>query len=295
VALEAPRTTHTWRVVFGCGLLLWVVSTVTLVVTDDEIVLPSVVISGSFLVPVTAIFWLVDHRHRTELHPRRLLVAFFLAGVLGMLAAAALETWLLPERELPNLWVGFIEEAAKAIGLVAVARGLPQYTVRDGVLLGATVGLGFGAFESAGYTLTYGLQSGALSVHALISEEVLRAVIAPFGHGVWTGLVGAALFAGARGGRLRLTGGVVAAYVTASLLHALWDGAAIAATVVTVLATGDEFEREALRAWDFPSPSSLDAHLLYGAVQWGMMIVVAIAGLALVRRRWRAAAPAPDG
>jgi len=293
VALDATRATHAWRAVFACGLLLWIASTVTLVLTGDEIVLPSVVIFGSFLVPVTAIFWLMDHRHHTALDPRRLLVAFFVAGVLGMLAAAALETWLVPERDLPNLWVGFIEEAVKAIGLVLVARGLPSYAVRDGVLLGVTVGLGFGAFESSGYALTYGLRGGDVSVHALISEEMLRAVIAPFCHGVWTGLVGAALFAGARDGRLRLTAGVVVAYVTASLLHALWDGAGTAATVVTVLVTGDDIEREALRAWDLPAPVALESHWVWGAVDWGLMAVVAIVGVALVRRRWRQAAPAP--
>ena len=67
-----------------------------------------------------------------------------------------LEVWLLPSRLLPNLWVGLIEEGVKAIGVVVLARGLHRYTVRDGILLGTVVGLGFGAFESSGYALSYG-------------------------------------------------------------------------------------------------------------------------------------------
>ncbi len=57
------------------------------------------------------------------------------------------------------------------------------------------VGLGFGAFEASGYTLTYGLHNGEISLHSMISEELLREVIAPFCHGIWTGLLGAAIFA----------------------------------------------------------------------------------------------------
>ena len=140
-------------------------------------------------------FWVVEHGHHTTLTPARLMVAFFVAGVLGLLASAALEIWLVPSRMLPNLWVGLIEEAVKAVGLLLVGRGLARYRVRDGIILGATVGLGFGAFEAAGYSLSYSVQSGAFSARDLVSEELLRAVIAPFGHGVWTALVGAAAFA----------------------------------------------------------------------------------------------------
>lgn len=44
----------------------------------------------------------------------------------------------MPSRTLPNLWVGLIEEAVKATGLLLVGRGLARYRVRDGIILGAT-------------------------------------------------------------------------------------------------------------------------------------------------------------
>lgn len=283
------RPPHTWRTVLLAGLALWGVSTLTLAATEDLILLPAVVLLGSFLVPVACVFWLLDHGHHTTLSPARLLSAFFGAGVLGLMAAAALETWLLPSRLMPNLWVGLIEEAVKLMGLVAIAWSLPSYRVRDGLILGATVGLGFASFESAGYTLDAGFSGGdGFSARDLVSEELLRAAIAPVGHGVWTGLVGAALFAGSHG-RPRIDLMVVAAFLTASALHALWDASSNAAVVVCVLVAGDATLRDALRSGTVPAPTAIDQQLLLGAIQWTFMGMVAGAGLWLFRRAWRAA------
>lgn len=263
----AVRRGPAWRTVFVVGLLLWVATTLTLVATDDDILVPASVLFGSFLVPVTCVFWVVEHGHHTTLTPARLMVAFFVAGVLGLLASAALEIWLVPSRVLPNLWVGLIEEAVKGVGLLLVARGLARYRVRDGIILGATVGLGFGAFEAAGYSLSYSVQSGAFSARDLVSEELLRAVIAPFGHGVWTALVGAAAFATAarHGNRPAWSWSIPFAYVLAVLLHAAWDASSNAASALV----------------------DADAVMLVGALQWLFMFVVAAIGVWLVRRRWR--------
>lgn len=287
----ADRRLHTWRTVLLAGLALWAVSTITLVATEDLILLPAVVMLGSFLVPVACVFWLLDHGHHTTLSPARLLSGFFVAGVLGLMAAAALETWLLPERLMPNLWVGLIEEAVKTVGLVAVAWSLPAYRVRDGLILGATVGLGFASFESAGYTLDAGFSSGnGFSASDLVSEELLRAAIAPVGHGVWTGLVGAALFGCSRGrARPRIDLVVLVTFLMASGLHALWDASSNAAVVVCVLLSGDATLRETLRDGTVPAPTAIPQQLLLGAVQWLFMGLVAVVGLWLFRRAWRAA------
>lgn len=273
-----------WRGVFVCGLLLWLASIGALVLTDDDILLPSVVLLGSFLTPVTVIFWFVERGGVTALTPRRLLAAFFVAGVAGLLVAAVLETWLLPDRLLPNVWIGLIEEALKGFGVWVLARGLREYTVRDGVLLGTTVGLGFGAFEAAGYTLSWGMDAaGGFDLSDMLAEEVLRIAVAPFCHGVWTGLFGGVLFA-CRG---RLTGRVLGAYLAAASLHALWDGSSTAGIVVTVLASGTRTQRSDLSNGNLPMPSTLDPQWLYGGVQWGVMIAVAVLGVLVLRQRWR--------
>jgi protease PrsW len=277
-----------WRHVLAFGATAWIASCVLFYVTDDEILLPSVILFGSFLVPVTAVFWLLEHRQATDLAPDRLLLAFFVAGVLGMLAAGSLETWLLPSRVLPNLWVGIIEEGAKGIALVLVARGLPRFRMRDGFILGGTVGFGFAAFETSGYALSSAITPEGVSLKDLVSIEVLRAVLAPLGHGLWTGLLGAALFGAARGGRLRISVGVVTTYLLVVALHALWDSASTLGTVVTVLVDGSDAERDLLAPGNIPDPSILDSQVLFGVVQWTVTAIVSIVGVVVWRRRWRA-------
>ena len=279
--------TRNWLLVLVWGFGLWAASTLALVVTEDDILLPSVVLIGSFFVPVAVVFWFLERDAETELSPRRLLVAFFVAGVLGLLAAATLEVWFLPSRLLPNLWVGLIEEAVKAIGVIALARGLSRYTVNDGILLGVVVGLGFGAFESSGYTLSYGFGGDGFSLSSLISEELLRAVIAPFCHGLWTEIFGAALFGAARDGHLRITLGVVGVYFGAAALHALWDASSTA---------GDRRHGARPTATRSSATRSLRGHCrsrprstrngCTASVQWAVMIVVAVVGVLLIRARW---------
>ena len=105
------------------------------------------------------------------------------------------------------------EEAVKLGALVFIAHRLPWRHARDGFVLGAAVGLGFAAFETAGYAVNALLTVRGLSVTALVETEPLRSVLAPFGHGLWTAILGGVLFGGARRGRLRYTGAVLWTYL----------------------------------------------------------------------------------
>ena len=53
----APR----WWVVFISGLALWIASIVVTSITRNLNMIPTVVLLGSFLVPITAVVWYVDH------------------------------------------------------------------------------------------------------------------------------------------------------------------------------------------------------------------------------------------
>jgi hypothetical protein len=78
--------------------------------------------------------------------------------------------------------------------------------MRDGIVLGVSVGLGFAAFESAGYAFNALFTSNGLSLLDVVETEVLRGILTPIGHGVWTGILGGTLFAAAAGyGKLRVT------------------------------------------------------------------------------------------
>ena len=220
----APR----WWAVFLVGLALWGAAIGSVFVTGDLIVLPTVFLLGSFLVPVTAVVWYLDHNPDPALSPQRIVTAFLIAGVLGLLAAAFLEYWLVYGPGLRgNLKVGLIEEFVKGVAIVALALGLRSYTTRAGIVLGATVGFGFAALESSGYALAALLvvqgQHLTLSFSDVVITELARGVLAPFGHGLWSAILGGVIFHAARNGHLRPTVSVLIAYLGVSLLHGAFD------------------------------------------------------------------------
>jgi RsiW-degrading membrane proteinase PrsW (M82 family) len=94
--------------------------------------------------------------------------------------------------------VGLIEEAVKLAALALLTRHLLHKSARDGLVLGASVGFGFAAFESAGYALTAMITAHGLSLMDLVSTELLRGLLAPFGHGLWTAILGGVLFSPCR-------------------------------------------------------------------------------------------------
>src|SRR5260370_32859282 len=119
--LTAERWAPPWWAVFLIGLVLWAATFVVARMTRNVILLPTIVLLGSFLVPVTAVIWYLDHDPSPALSPRRILVAFIIAGTFGVLGASLLEYWLRSAGILGALEVGLIEEAVKPIFIVVVA------------------------------------------------------------------------------------------------------------------------------------------------------------------------------
>src|SRR3989449_2655299 len=216
-----------WWSVLIIGLLLWVAAIAVTLVTGNVITLPTIVLIGSFLVPITGVVWYLDHDPSPALSPRRIIAAFIIAGTLGVLAASLLEYYLVGTEALANLEVGLIEELVKTLLVVAVAWGIHTYHTRDGMVLGAAVGFGFAALESSGYALASLFvvqgQQLFLSLPSVLATELARGVLAPFGHGLWSAILGGVIFHAARNGRLRLTWGVLVAYIGVSILHGAFD------------------------------------------------------------------------
>jgi RsiW-degrading membrane proteinase PrsW (M82 family) len=240
--VTSSRWAPPWWAVFLIGFALWVATAGAVLLTGDPILLPTVILVGSFLVPVTAVVWYLDHDPSPALGPRRILAAFIIAGVVGVLGASLLEAALLEAGFQSNLAVGFVEELVKGVLIAFVAWGIHRFTVRDGMVLGAAVGFGFAALESSGYAfvalfVVHGHQI-SLSFTSLLTTELVRGVLAPFGHGLWSAFLGGAIFAAAaRRGHLRVSWTVVGAYVLVSLLHAAFDSISgiVGYVVVTIV------------------------------------------------------------
>ncbi|QBD75125.1 PrsW family intramembrane metalloprotease [Ktedonosporobacter rubrisoli] len=225
------RRQRSWLRVLLIGIILFVITTLILSVTGNPNLYPTVILIGNFLVPVVFVAFLYDHRHLSALDPVTVASSFVLGGILGVLGASVLEAFLLPVPSNPNaglplstaFLVGLIEEGCKIAAVAFLARRTPHTSEMDGLLLGGAVGMGFAALESTGYAFTVFLASGG-HVSVSIIETVIRGLIAPFGHGTWTGILGAVLFQQSTKQHFRITRLVLLTYLFVSLLHGLWDG-----------------------------------------------------------------------
>jgi protease PrsW len=290
-----------WGRIFLGGLALWVATVVVTFATRNPNLVPTVILVGSFLVPVTFVAYAFQ-RADEVVSAQRIFTAFVYGGVLGILGASLLEAEFLKQ---PNAgaygYVGLIEEAVKLAALWLIARHLPRYTMRDGMVLGAAVGFGFAALESAGYAFNALFTTNGLSLMNLVETELLRGILAPVGHGLWTAILGGALFAtAARHGRPRLTGSVIGWYLVVAILHGLWDSSRSIAVYLTLLLTGTQIQWLMIQFGRVPVPTETQLHL-FTALNWTLLVIDALAGLLILRRRWRRATalspvaePAPE-
>src|SRR4051812_21974729 len=129
----------------------------------------------------------------------------------------------------------------------------------------------------------------ALSLGSLVSTEVLRGILAPVGHGLWTAILGGVLFAGSRNGRLRITVGLIGTYVLVAILHGLWDSMGMIAAVLTAIYVAVPTVGGIWFGIDLPP--ALEAALIGFAFYVGGLAVLSLIGLGLLRRRWKEASP----
>ncbi|MEU3751734.1 PrsW family intramembrane metalloprotease [Streptomyces olivoreticuli] len=272
----APRAMW-WRCFLG-GLALWVLALVVTYATQNTNLLPTLILLGSFLVPFCFALWAYEKERGLGLDV--LLGCFVVGGVLGVLGASVLEYYLLH----PSLWlflgVGLIEEAVKAAALMFVLRRHREIRgLRAGLVLGAAVGFGFAAFESAGYAFNALFTLHGMSLRGLVETEILRGLLAPFGHGLWTAILGGALLADREAGRFRLTGRVVGTYVGVSVLHALWDSVSGIAVWLVYVLTASPQQHALFDRGYIPRPTGQQKHL-YTLFSDGGLIAVALLGVA---------------
>jgi RsiW-degrading membrane proteinase PrsW (M82 family) len=204
--------------------------------------------------------------------------------VLGVLGASVLEAPLNAGGIGGFLVVGLIEELVKGLVLVVMGRHLTPKTARQGALLGATVGAGFAAFESAGYAFNAGLSASGIDLISLLQTEAFRSLLTPLGHVLWTAVLGAAIFAASRDGRrYRFRVSILVTYLVVAVLHGLWDSMGGISTIIAIIATGNAvpaFVYNTLRAGTQGEVGEVST----GVYLLGLGVVSVLGGLVL---RWQ--------
>jgi RsiW-degrading membrane proteinase PrsW (M82 family) len=213
-----------WLQLLLSGLVLLFLVERTLVATSDPNYVPSAILLGAFLVPVTFTTYLYERLPSWDVPLPAIAICFVWGGVLGTVVAGTLEYDVIRTLGfLPKLGIGVIEESAKLI-VPLVFYFLGRYrSEAAGIVLGVTTAAGFAALETMGYGFVSLLGSkGNLG----ILDEVLlvRGLSSPAGHMSWTGLVCAVLWRERlKAGHATLNWRVGGAFLTAVVLHALWD------------------------------------------------------------------------
>ncbi len=152
------------------------------------------IIIGSFAAPISLalLFFEINVRRNVSLY--EFFRFLFFGGIVSiylLLPLGPVDAFL--ANALPKEWsaisAGPVEETAKLLALLLLARGRRYRYIHNGLLFGAAVGAGFAMFESAGYAFTNLLAQK--NVSAMNSSILSRAFFAPVGHvaysAIWAG------------------------------------------------------------------------------------------------------------
>lgn len=221
-----PHPRLRWIPVLICGSLLFAAVLAALLGTQDILYVPSLLLVGAAVVPITFITFVGGLPRRGDLSFAQIAAAAVLGGVIGTVVAGSLEFETVRTLgSLPTLGIGLIEESAKlAIPAILLLWRKPRPL--DGLVLGVAVGSGFAALETMGYAFAALIASGG-QLDSVTRLLLVRSVTEPGGHAAWTGLACAALFA-IRGSRRLWLGWLRFLLVFAGVvaLHATWDSLA---------------------------------------------------------------------
>lgn len=213
-----------WLKVLLIGLLLYMLGIAVLVTTGNPTLFPTVVLLGSFMVPAAYVAFFYERKDLSDLTMPTTALGFFYGGVLGVFAASLLEPLFIHHLNLATVMeIGLIEEFAKILGILVIARRVRRDSELNGLILGAAAGMGFAALESTGYAFSAFLSSGG-SLSASVFVTLIRGLLSPVGHGTWSAILAGVLFRESGPKHFRLNLKVVGAFLTVAVLHGLWDG-----------------------------------------------------------------------
>ena len=156
--------------------------------------LPAMIMLAAFAVPVTILIFFFEINVFRNIPFYKVMKYFILGGGLSLILAIlffSLDFNTDISTYFGAMMVGLIEEVAKAaIVAIFLFKSKRSNYILNGLLVGAAVGAGFAAFETAGYILRYGLNGG---VATMLQTMIIRGFLAPGGHVAWAAIEGAAL------------------------------------------------------------------------------------------------------
>ena len=180
------------RIIAGC-VILSALLIIGFNMFENSKLIPGLIFIGTFVMPLATVIFFMEVNAPRNISIFLLTIMLFIGGVASLLVT------LLVSNHIPWLYNMFeasgaavVEEPAKILILVLVLGQSVRFKwILNGLLLGAAVGAGFGAFESAGYAFESRL---AYDFSTMVDNIIVRGLLAPFMHVVWTANAAAALW-----------------------------------------------------------------------------------------------------
>ena len=155
--------------------------------------IPGIILVGSFAFPFSFIIFFFECNLPRNISLYTVVKYFVWGGILGILFSLFLFDNDLGTTSIFGASVaGIIEEPAKLAAVLLLARSRDFNWSLNGICLGAAVGAGFAAFESAGYALNILLISG--NMDTMLDNIYLRGLLSPFAHVIWTAIAAGAFW-----------------------------------------------------------------------------------------------------
>lgn len=238
---------HPWLysrvfLMFGIAfILLWICSDMF----GNPNALPGMIVVGAFTVPLSTMILFMEVNAWKNVSLYKVIQTFLVGGCASLVATLFLFS-IVGSHELDffgAFLTGIVEETGKVVIVYWFLRKLGKLSILSGLLIGASVGAGFAAFESAGYAMqpvilffqnsgyyaAYGQQLDTSVMMDAINQSIfLRGFLAPGGHVTWAAISGAALVIAAKSNgkidtSLFTDGKFLRLFVIPIILHGTWD------------------------------------------------------------------------
>lgn len=188
--------------------------------------LPGLIVIGSFMAPFSLLIFFWEMNAPRNISFYEVMKMFFVGGTASIVITLFLYSFF-PVYDLNftgAITVGIVEEVGKLVIIAYFIQKLNPKYILNGLLIGATIGSGFAAFESAGYAFTFGIAFGE---QMMLSVIVMRAWMAIGTHVIWSAIAGAALVYVKGNTPLQSKhfqdNKFIRLFAVSVILHAVWD------------------------------------------------------------------------
>lgn len=186
------------------------------------------ILVGAFAVPFSGLVFFFEADAFKDISLFEIVKVFFIGGIFSLIVTLFFYQFVsfsdnsqiygvLTLKD--SLSIGIVEELGKVLIVTYFISQLNAKHILDGLLIGAAVGAGFAAFETAGYIYNAGDQ--------LVAVAILRGWSAIGGHLVWAAITGGALMIVKRAQPFKfsqlLDGRFLVFFALAVAMHAAWD------------------------------------------------------------------------